>query len=112
MLSNRKKIAVSASLLMATRRLSAAAPPSRPLPRPPKGRRPPQRARKAAVTVSLVPGVIGPGGGLQSSKKGQLGSDRQDGTGKVGKKVALQRESGVEPGDRLTSGRNRQEGQA
>ena len=48
--------------------------------------------QKAAVTVSIVPGVIGPGGGLQSSKKAKWAVIGKYGTGKVGKKVVLQQQ--------------------
>ena len=66
--------------------------------------------QKAAVTVSIVPGVIGPGGGLQSSKKAKWAVIGKYGTGKVGKKVVLQKQVRVEVGDRRQVG-GRQEGQ-
>ncbi len=90
MLSNRKKIAVSASLLMATAGIVASVQTAAPATTP----SPASARQKAAVTVSLVPGVIGPGGGLQSSKKASWAVVGKYGTGKVGKKVVLQRKSG------------------
>ena len=62
MLSNRKKIAVSASLMMATAGIVASAQTAAPA----TTSSPASARQKAAVTVSIVPGVIGPGGGLQT----------------------------------------------
>jgi len=90
MLSNRKKIAMSASLLMATAGIVASAQTAAPA----TSSSPTSARQKAAVTVSIVPGVIGPGGGLQSSKKASWAVIGKYGTGKVGKKVVLQRKSG------------------
>ena len=90
MLSNRKKIAVSASLLMATAGIVASVQTAAPATTP----SPASARQKAAVSVSLVPGVIGPGSGLQSSKKASWAVIGKYGTGKVGKKVVLQRKSG------------------
>jgi beta-glucanase (GH16 family) len=90
MLSNRKKIAVSASLMMATAGIVASAQTAAPA----TTSSPASARQKAAVTVSIVPGVIGPGGGLQSSKKAKWAVIGKYGTGKVGKKVLLQKQSG------------------
>ena len=90
MLSIRKKIAVSASLLMATAGIVASVQTAAPA----TSSSPASARQKAAVTVSIVPGIIGPGGGLQSSKKAKWAVIGKYGTGKVGKKVVLQRQSG------------------
>jgi hypothetical protein len=90
MLSNRKKIAVSASLMMATAGIVASAQTAAPATTP----SPASSRQKAAVTVSIVPGAIGPGGGLQSSKKAKWAVIGKYGTGKAGKKVVLQKQSG------------------
>jgi beta-glucanase (GH16 family) len=90
MLSNRKKFAVGASLMMATAGIVASVQIAAPAP----SSSPASARQKAAVTVSIVPGVIGPGGGLQSSKKAKWAVIGKYGTGKVGKKVVLQRKSG------------------
>ena len=73
MLSIRKKIAVSASLLMATAGIVASVQTAAPATIPVSA----SARQKAAVTVSIVPGVIGPGGGLQKLQEGQVGRDRQ-----------------------------------
>jgi beta-glucanase (GH16 family) len=93
MLSNRKKIAVSASLFMATAGIvtsaQAASPATSASPVSPASAR-----QKAAVSISLVPSAIGPGAGVQSSKKASWAVIGKYGAGKVGKKVVLQRQSG------------------
>src|SRR5215204_4748965 len=68
--------------------------PSKPNSPPSEGRRMLSNRKKAAVTVSIVPGAIGPGGGLQSSKKAKWAVIGKYGAGKVGKKVVLQKKSG------------------
>jgi beta-glucanase (GH16 family) len=90
MQSIRKKIAVSAGMLMATAGVVASVQTA-----PAATSVPPVSARqKATVTVSIVPGVIGPGGSLKSSKQASWAVIGKYGTGKVGKKVVLQRKSG------------------
>ncbi len=90
MQSIRKKIAVSASLLMATAGVVASVQTASPATSAP----PISARQKATVSVSIVPGIIGPGAGLQSSKKANWAVIAKYGAGKVGKKVVLQRKSG------------------
>ena len=90
MLSIRKKIAVSASLLMATAGVVGVGADRR----PGDASSPASARQKAAVTVSIVPGIIGPGGGLQSSTKAKWAVIGKYGANKEGKKVNLQRQSG------------------
>ncbi len=90
MQSIRKKIAVSASLLMASAGVVASVQTASPATSVP----PTSARQKATVAVSIVPGIIGPGAGLQSSKKASWAVIAKYGAGKVGKKVVLQRQSG------------------
>ena len=89
MQSIRKKIAVSASALMATAGVMASVQAS-----PATSASPASARHQAAVSVSLVPSAIAPGAGLQSSTKASWAVIGKYGAGKVGKKVVLQRQSG------------------
>ena len=92
MLSNRKKIAAVASLSVATAGLAAAlgatsgASSAADIP---------ALQRRAAVTISIVPGAIGPGSGTQSAAAAKWAVIGKYGAAKAGKKVALQRLSGT-----------------
>ncbi|MEO6509750.1 MAG: glycoside hydrolase family 16 protein [Nocardioides sp.] len=55
----------------------------------------PALQRKAAVTVSIVPGIIGPGSGLQSANAAKWAVIGKYAATKAGKKVVLQRQSGT-----------------
>ena len=94
MLSNRKRIAASASVLMATAGVVAsvqtASPATSASPVSSSS-----AAQKAAVTISIVPGVIGPGGGLQKASQARWAVIGKYSANKAGKKVVLQRQSGT-----------------
>jgi beta-glucanase (GH16 family) len=89
MLSIRKKIAVSASLLMATAGVVASVQTASPATSSPAPAR-----QKAAASVSIVPGIIGPGKSLQKSSAAKWAVIGKFSPTKVGKKVRLQRLSG------------------
>ena len=93
MLSIRKKIATSASLVLATAGVVAfvqsATPASSVEPLSSAAR------QKAAVTVSIVPGVIGPGSSLQKSSQAKWAVIGKFGANKEGKKAKLQKLSGT-----------------
>ncbi len=88
MLSTRKKIAASMSLVVATAGLAAAAAVNS------SAAEIPALQRKAAVAVSIVPGVIGPGSGTQSSARAKWAVIGKYSPNKAGKKVVLQRKYG------------------
>ena len=89
MLPIRKKIAVSASLVMATAGVVAfvqsAAPATSASPAL-------SRHAKAAVTVSIVPGVIDPGSSLKKASKAKWAVIGKFGANKEGKKAKLQQQ--------------------
>ncbi len=93
MLSIRKKIATSASLVLATAGVVAfvqsASPATSVEPLSSMAR------QKAAVTVSIVPGVIGPGSGLQKSSQAKWAVIGKYSPNKEGKKAKLQKLSGT-----------------
>lgn len=92
MLSNRKKIAAVASLSVATAGLAAAlgatsgASSAADIP---------ALQRRAAVTISIVPGAIGPGSGTQNAAAAKWAVVGKYGAAKAGKKAVLQRLSGT-----------------
>ena len=71
MLSIRKKIALSASLLMATAGVVASVQTASPATSSPAPAR-----QKAAASVSIVPGIIGPGTSLQNSSAAKWAAER------------------------------------
>jgi hypothetical protein len=87
MLSIPKKFAVAASVLAVTAGIAATAQISSPASS--------AAARKATVSISIVPGIIGPGKGLQSSASAQWAVIGKYSPTKEGKKVVLQRQSGT-----------------
>jgi beta-glucanase (GH16 family) len=91
MLPIRKKIAVSASLVMATAGVVAfvqsATPATSASPAV-------SRQAKAAVTVSIVPGVIDPGSSLKKASAAKWAVIGKFSANKAGKKAKLQRRSG------------------
>ena len=91
MLPIRKKIAVTASLVMATAGVVAFVQSA------PCDLRSPALSRqaKAAVTVSIVPGVIDPGSSLKKASKAKWAVIGKFGANKEGKKAKLQRKSGT-----------------
>lgn len=86
MLSLRKTLATGATLALAATGLAAATQSTSSATPPP--------ARAASVGVSIVPGIIGPGGGLANSKKAKWAVIGKFSASKSGKKVLLQRLSG------------------
>ena len=106
MQSIRKKIAVSASLLMASAGVVASVQTASPATSAP----PISARQKATVSVSIVPGIIGPGAGLQKLQEGQLGRDRQVRRRQGGQEGRPPAQVGVDMGDRR-QGCGRQEGQ-
>jgi beta-glucanase (GH16 family) len=89
MLSTRKKIAAAVGLVMATAGVAATADVTS------SAAEIPVLQRKAAVSVSIVPSVIGPGKGLQSSSTAKWAVVGRYSPNKEGKKVVLQRQSGT-----------------
>jgi hypothetical protein len=55
----------------------------------------PPALAKANVTISILPGIIGPGNGVQSSGSAQWAVIGKYDSAKEGKKVVLQRRSGT-----------------
>src|SRR4051812_33308920 len=86
MLSTRKKIAAAIGLVMATAGVAATADVTS------SAAEIPVPQRKAAVSVSIVPSVIGPGKGLQSSSTAKWAVIGRYSPNKEGKKVVLQRQ--------------------
>jgi len=89
MLSIRKKIAVSASMVVAAASAAAAVQAASPA-----TSAEPLAKQRAGVSVSIVPGIIGPGKGLQTSKSAKWAVIGKYSPNKEGKKVKLQRQSG------------------
>ena len=92
MLSIRKKIAVSASLVMATAGVVAFVQSASPATSAPPAL---TRQARATVPVSIVPGVIGPGSSLQKAKQAKWAVIAKYGANKAGKKAKLQLQSGT-----------------
>ncbi len=90
MLPIRKKIAVTASLVIATAGVVAFVQSASPATSAPAL----SRQAKAAVTVSIVPGVIDPGSSLKKASKAKWAVIGKFGANKQGKKAKLQRKSG------------------
>ena len=88
MLSKPQKIAVTATLALASAGVAASAGMTS------SAAGSPALQRKAAVQVSIVPGVIGPGSGLQSANAAKWAVIGKYAPNKAGKKVVLQRQSG------------------
>jgi hypothetical protein len=99
MLSIRKKIAASASLVLATAGVVAFVQSASPATsvEPASSIEPTSSAarQKAAVRVSVVPGVIGPGKSLQKSGAAKWAVIGKYSPNKVGKKARLQKLSGT-----------------
>lgn len=102
MLSIRNKIAVSASLVLASAGVlatvqsaqSAPADRARPVSTNQEATAHVSARQQAAVPVSIVPGVIAPSSDLQKSGAAKWAVIGKYGAGKAGKKVKLQRKSG------------------
>jgi beta-glucanase (GH16 family) len=90
MLSIRKKLAVSAGMAVAAASAAAAVQTASPA-----TSAEPLAKQRAGVSVSIVPGIIGPGKGLQSSKSAKWAVIGKYSPNKEGKKVKLQRLSGA-----------------
>jgi beta-glucanase (GH16 family) len=86
MLPIRKKIVATLCALTATAAAAATVPIASPAS---------SAAQKQAVSISIVPGVIGPGKGLQTSSSAKWAVTAKFGANKAGKKVLLQRLSGT-----------------
>ncbi len=86
MLSTRKKIAATMSLAVATAGLAATVQVTSSA-----SDAVPALQRKAAATASIVPGVIGPGKGVQSSSSAEWAVIGKFNPTKAGKKAVLQR---------------------
>jgi len=95
MLSNRKKFAASGSLLLATAGVVATVQITSPAVSSASQPLDQSAARqKATVTATIVPGAIGPGSGTQSSRAAKWAVTGKYASGKAGKKVVLQQQSG------------------
>ena len=91
MLPIRKKIAVSASLVMATAGVVAFVQSASPATSASPAL---SRQAKAAAKVSIVPGVIDPGSSLKKASKAKWAVIGKFGANKAGKKAKLQHKSG------------------
>lgn len=91
MLSIRKKIAVSAGLLLATSSVAAAVQSASPATSVPA---PAAVARQAPRAISIVPGIIGPGATPKSANSAKWAVIAKYGGAKAGKTVKLQKQSG------------------
>jgi beta-glucanase (GH16 family) len=91
MLSIRKKIAATMSAIAATACVAATVQVTSPA----SSAAEIPALRRAAVSISIVPGIIGPGKSLQSSASAKWAVIGKYSPTKVGRKVRLQRQSGT-----------------